>query len=85
MDETEQKRQQDFIVEVKSLRKKFEDEHFENASKFLFTLLNNYEVLILFFDSIYLQEDFVKVAGGSFVCIQTTLRKRCISMPGGCC
>ena len=37
-------------------------------------------MLILFFDSLYLQEDFVKVTGGTFIYIQMTQKKRFISM-----
>ena len=43
----------------------FEDEHFENAEKFLNATLSHYEMLILFADSLYLPEDFDKVAGGT--------------------
>jgi len=42
---------------------------FNNASQFLYATLNNYEMLIMFFDSLYLQEDFAKVAGGNNVVI----------------
>lgn len=63
LDQQEQERQTEFTGYIKDLRKGFEDEIFNNSSEFLNSCLNNYEMLILLFDSLYLQEDFVKVSG----------------------
>lgn len=47
------------------MQKQFKDSHFSNAETFLTTILNNYDFLLLYTDSIYLYEDFAKLPGGN--------------------
>ena len=52
---------------IKKIREEFSLIHFEAGSDFINSLINNYEFLLNYSDSLYLYEDFVKVVGGTII------------------
>ena len=53
---------------MNSLKDQFRNEHFANGQQFMNCLINNYEFLLQYCDSLFLFEDFIKVTGG-IICV----------------
>jgi len=60
----ESERLNTFVQEIKNYKAKILTLEFEESNKFFKSLLNNFEFLIIFYDSEILFEDFIKLPGG---------------------
>jgi hypothetical protein len=69
LNDKELARQAQFIQEITTLKEQFRTAHFANGQQFMNCMINNYEFLLQYCDSLLLFEDFVKVTGGIYCCL----------------
>jgi hypothetical protein len=66
LDSSEKKRLNEFRANMNKTKELILDGQFKTSSSFLTAVLNNFEFLLLYNDSMILEEDFIKLPGGTF-------------------